>query len=628
MLSPATYYKSVPKPMRSNLNRRKEILSLARGSKDVQKGLMEACKRDVLFWINLFVWQYNPNAIGEGSLETGPFITWDFQDAALISRDEQEPGILWCIENRKDLVIVKSREMGASYLCLLVILWLFLFHPWKKILLLSRNQETVYRPGDSDCLFWKLEFIADRLPEWMTRGRIKKRKLTWTNPLTNSAITGQATTAAAGVGGRAKLIFVDEFSRFQVDYEVLQHTASTSGCRIFNGTHLGTGTAFYELTDPDSAVGSYIKKLWMHWSQHPDKYKGAYRYNEALNQVELLDKSFRHDPYYDFVREARPAGGPYPGVRSPWYDDMCRRLANSRGVAMDLDIDPRGSVSQVFDSLLIHSLKESYGLLPRWQGEVEQNKESGEWELVKKENGPLMLWVMPSHDGKVPSSRYGIGGDISMGLGSTLSCLSIGDAETGEKVGEYATANESPDKLAPKAVALGNLFHDANNFPAKLAWEIPGPGSLFGKYVLEAGYANVYYRSSVRLLDRGKSSDNPGWASGTKDAKKTLLKDYEAGLKSRQFINRHGLALDECLDFKFNERGDPEHNKEKMKNDPTGARDNHGDRVIADALCWKMLQLIGLGHRKKEEARQVAVGSLQWRRDIAERREKAARAWA
>jgi hypothetical protein len=44
-------------------------------------------------------------------------------------------------------------------------------------------------------------------------------------------------------------------------------------------------------------------------------------------------------------------------------------------------------------------------------------------------------------------------------------------------------------------------------------------------------------------------------------------------------------------------------------NDPSGAGENHSDRVIADCLAYKMMKELGFtGEKRREE--QIAVGSL------------------
>lgn len=600
----------------ANLKFRRFVLGKAKGNKEVQQALLYACQQDILFWINGFVWQYNPNAIGTASVEVGPFITWGFQDEAILGAPGR-PGIIPAIEKRYDLLIEKSREMGASWLCLLVILWHILFHPWKKFLLISRNELAVDKPDDPDALMWKLDFVVEHLPGWMTAGRVRRRKLVVKNPLLNSAVTGASSTGESGVGGRGTGMFIDEFSRIKEDFALLQGTHDHTRCRIFNGTHLGLGTAFYELSQRVD-----MHKLILHWSQHPDKRRGLYKFDHSANRLKILDTSYDFPPDYQFVTDGTPTGGPYPGVRSPWYDAECRRRSNRRAVAMDLDIDPTGSVSQVFDPLQIQILRSTYCVPPVWEGELIYDRDKARpIAMHKRAGGKLRLWCNLGYDGKPPLAYCGAGSDLSSGTGTTASTWSCWNAERGEKWAEYADANMRPDEFAALCVSLCWLFKNPEGVGALFAWEFQGPGTVFGNRVVALGYLNVYFRSKEFEIDK-RVSDTPGWVPSN-DNKRVLLQDYEASLVSRAYINRSDAALAECLAFKYDGRGQVINAKEEnVEGDPSGARVNHADMAIADALAVKMCKDLARP-RPAEQKPGPKVLSLAWRRARAdnERRE-------
>jgi hypothetical protein len=604
MLSPGHWHERVPKDPAENVRYRGHVLGQCRDDRRARRSYREACRVDLLFYVNTFVWQFNPRK--RGGLQVGPFVTWDFQDAALRT-------MLDSIEADEDLCIEKSREMGASWMLLIVFEWLWHFHPWQKFLLISRNEKAV-EDEDPDSLFWKIDFMHRYQPSWLLPN-MKRRKLFYGNEDNGSTITGQASTGKAGVGGRATAMGIDEFSQIEEDYEVLHRTSDTTGCRIFNFTHKGLDTAAFELTERVD-----MRKLNLHWTQHPDKRKGLYHYDTEARHVVCLDAGYRHAPDFPFIADGTPTGGPYPGLRSPWYDDQCRRKGSARAVAMDLDIDPRGSVSQFFDPLTIHVLKHTYACEPYWRGEIDFDKETGKFlGLVPTNGGNLKLWAHPDGKGKLARESYVIGGDVSTGSGSTLSCLSILAARSGEKVGSWSSALIDPYRLAPMAVALCSWLEDEDGEGAFFIWETPGPGLMLGKYVLELGYRNIYYKTDEAnpYTSGAKASTVPGWNAGNKHHKRLLLEEYRAALQTRQFLNREWAALDECLAFKYADGGAVEHAREKGISDPSGASVNHGDHVIADALAWR----VGKSKRVKvsKEGRQgIVVGSLAWRRLLAD----------
>lgn len=597
MLSEGVWHRSVPTERNENLAYRLWIMRQAHDD-SLRKGILAMCRQDIVFWINSFVYQYNPFKPG---CEYGPFVTWDFQDEAL-----QE--LLWCMRHNQSAVIEKSREMGGTYLCVLVIVWACLFHPWKKFLVISRDADSVDRPGDPDCVFWKIDQILEYLPDWM-KGRVTRRRMFFGFP-SGSKITGQASTAKAGVGGRATAIFLDEFSQVKEDREVRQRTASTTNCRIFNGTHLGPATEFFKLCQQPE-----IKKIRMHWTQHPDKRRGLYRSVAKGGQgFEVIDKDYLFPPDYEFVKDGSPKGGHFPSLRSPWYDQKAKDIGDRLGVAMDLDIDPKGSVSQIFDPMLIRELTGTYCRPPRWEGELDYSRETAEpHRLVQKQGGLIKLWIVPNAEGRLPPMPAAFAADVSTGQGVTNSCLSGGHTERGEKFLELATPRMDEGEFAALAVALCRLFVGHEGEGALLGWERQGPGETFGKRVVELGYRNVHRnRKDYRL--GGAVSETPGWFPNIK-SKRLLINDYSTALAARQFINPSEIALEECLDWKYNSQGEVVHGGQIACRDPSGAAANHGDRSVADAILWMLIKPSYV-RVKKRESNEVRADTLAWRQQM------------
>ena len=160
--------------------------------------------------------------------------------------------------------------------------------------------------------------------------------------------------------------------------------------------------------------------------------------------------------------------------------------------------------------------------------------------------------------------------------------LSCGLTRTRDKVGEMATAHLSPDEFAEVAVQVCRTLNDAF-----LIWEMNGPGVAFGKRVVALGYENIYLRQDELGL-RGKVQNNltPGWSSNAQN-KLMVLQDYARALGSATFVNHSEEALKECRHYVYLPTGEVGNHRSQTSADPSGARQNHGDRVIADALCNK-----------------------------------------
>ena len=197
--------------------------------------------------------------------------------------------------------------------------------------------------------------------------------------------------------------------------------------------------------------------------------------------------------------------------------------------------------------------------------------------------------------------------DISAGTGASNSVASGWDNLTTEKILEYSNANIRPEQFAKLAVALAKWLGNAF-----LIWESNGVGRQFGSRVMELHYGNVFLKKNEESIGR-KVSNIPGWFA-TKESKIVLLGAYRDSIEGDKCINRSTEALQETLEYVFSQDGSVDHAKASDKRDPSGARSNHGDRVIADALGVK-----GISERPTKSASEspkVPIGSLAWRREM------------
>jgi hypothetical protein len=600
-----------PKSLRENIRWRVFLWRTCNRSKRLRELTLERCKHDFDFFVDSFVWQFNPNE----ELKVGPFILRKRQSEVFHSIADR----LDFARKRKlklDSLVEKSREEGASWGILALIDHRCLFWPRERFICISHTADAVDKTGDPDSLFWKIDHIHEHLPEWMGIPQGKDRiKFRFFFPRTKSVITGQACSATSTVGGRG-VVFLDELGKMQWAHEIIGQTADV-GPRIMCSTHYGTGTAFYQQT-----IRSDVHKELLHWTHNPEKSAGLYRWNEAEQQTEILDKDYPFPADYPFVRASLPSGGPFKGLRSPWYDAECIRRQSPRDVAMHLDIDPEGSGHQFFDGPTINRLV-TLCEEPKWTGHlIVDNEDGSPIRLEKAPNGFLRLWIEPRRNG-FPPGRYGMGGDIAAGTGATPSCLAVGDADLGEKVAEYQNAHLSPEAFAPIAAAMGRLFRFPDGREALFAFEnAGGVGAAFAKKFFTLGYSNVYYQDRpMRFAGIRDKTDKPGWYP-RRDALRQLMESYRTALGSRTFHNPSKSALEDTLRFVYTSIGDVKHSGETSTDDPTAARENHGDQPMADALCSMVMEILGLRPQLPEQPDKPHPGSFAYRFQRAQEAEQ------
>lgn len=547
----------MPKTLRDNIAYRK----WARGITDLkqQEAMWAACSRDILFFANVFVWIFEPRPKKERKNKILPFISWKCQDEVLLGLVEATGH---GNQEAHDALIEKSRDMGATWMCLIAFFWLWMFRPYMALTVISRKFDLVDKAKSRDTLFGKLDFMLARLPNYM-RPVLKRQNGMLQNIDNGSEIEGTATTGDATASGRRVAIMLDEFALVPPAEQasMLAATADTAPCRIFNSTPKGAGTAFHQLATSD------IKKFNLHWSKHPEKAKGLY-----------------------FDENGKP--------RSPWYDAECKRRKSKLEVAQNLDIHYFAPGSVFFDTDKIEDHMARHGCIPdRILQEQDLNDLLRKYVPDVDARGELRLWIDEPNEGH----NYGIGIDVAAGTGitSSASCLSIGSVNTGEKIAEYVSHNDQPYQLARVAKALGTWFHGPGGV-ALIVHEGNGPtGRQFGVSLMDLEYGNVFFRETEFRL-KVRVSDVPGWHS-TPETKEAMLGEYRQRLFAEEFVNHSIPALKECFGYVHLPSGSVGLPGLTVDMDAADHPTKHGDMVIADGLLAKAMVEWSAGTIKGDE---------------------------
>ena len=283
-------FEDLPKASAANLKRRVELLMKAQKDGTAKFLIYHMCAKNILYWVNLFVMTYNPRK----NPSTIPFITYEYEDKLILELVE-------AIENQKDILVEKSRDMGVTWCVLLVFCWFWQFRgEGFDFLVGSRKEQYIDGIGNMDTLIEKIRFIIKSQPVWMRPEGFEWKKhsnyMKLINPHTQATITGEATNANFSRSGRRRAIFFDEFSFWETDSEAWRASADSTNCRIVVSTPCGLNNQFAKLRHSGS-----IDVKTLHWKLHPEK-----------------DQA--------------------------WYDNECKRRNNDKvEIAQELDINYEGS---------------------------------------------------------------------------------------------------------------------------------------------------------------------------------------------------------------------------------------------------------------------------------------------
>jgi len=587
-------------------------------SAEKRAALMIACARDPLFWINTFVWILEPRP-GRGKKKSKsqgkciPFITYPCQDRAILK-------MIRHIREGEDLLIRKSRDMGATWICLAVFLWFWCFETDCTFTVLSAKEEMVDKDGNPKALFFKLLYALERLPDWMTPN-YKKTKMHLANKWNGSVIDGEATQPNATVSDRRMALLLDEFAKVDkvkpgLGGEILGGTADVTNCRIINSTPDGHDSGYWIAHESPTA------KEILHWSEHPLKNPGLYRVEEN-GDITVLDEAWHlRNPGYAFNYE--PGG--WKGLRSPWYDKEVVRRHSPIKVARELDMAFGGSGDPYFIESEIAAVKARDCRQPFSRCRAEEYLKENFDDIAEK---PLSLWFIPDIHGRPDqNTTYTISVDIAQGSGASDSVISVGDDRTKALIAQYTSNRIRPDVLADLTVAFCEWFTTPLD-QAFLIYDGTGPGVGYGLRIIDKHNYCRIYRYQNKASRTGNKAPIPGYPFN-RELKESLFSRFATALYEGTYTTRSAGMLKQCLEYVYDGKGGVEHMNERLTDYKSGRGKQHGDKVISEALlvegmslrpappetpfrmpehCYARREQAALDKIEEEEN---AIGSLGW----------------
>jgi hypothetical protein len=184
---------------------------------------------------------------------------------------KQREMIRWmfqCWLDSKPGVVVKSRDVGASWVAMALLCALCIFRSGFAAGVGSALEIKIDRTGDPDTLFYKIRSFLEYLPAEFNGGfdlaqcSADKRV---SFPLTGSSITGEAGDQA-GRGGRKAIFIVDEAAHFEHPKIIDKNLSANTKCRIDMSSVNGMANSFYT-----RAHNPAIRRFDFTWRDDPRK---------------------------------------------------------------------------------------------------------------------------------------------------------------------------------------------------------------------------------------------------------------------------------------------------------------------------------------------------------------------
>lgn len=243
------------------------------------------------------------NAFAEELPTRLPFVLFERQ-AALVEF------LIACLTDQSNGLIDKSRDMGATWICVGVSVWLWLFREGAAIGWGSRKEELVDRLGDPKSIFEKIRQLIRGLPKFfLPRGFDMDTHATFmklVNPENGASIAGEAGDNI-GRGGRTLIYFKDESAHYIHPESIEAALGDNTNVQIDISTVNGIGNVYDRKKEggrewePGKPAERGITRIFtLDWSDHPTKDKAwhALREKEARNNglLHLFRQEVDRDP--------------------------------------------------------------------------------------------------------------------------------------------------------------------------------------------------------------------------------------------------------------------------------------------------------------------------------------------
>jgi hypothetical protein len=288
------------------------------------------CQRDPAYFLAVWGWIHEPRPKTRGSGELA-FTPYAFQ-VELLRWIEQQMAAAPGLGSEGDGLVSKSRDMGATWLFCAYVLHGWLFKKPFNANLISRKEDLVDKPLWPDAMFYKIDYLHDRLPEWLRPpgyvAKLHRFKMTMHNPSNGNVISGESTTTQSGRGGRYTLGLVDE-AAFVDDLNLVAGTLVNSTDHLFlvSSESNEKGEDFKErrLYMPRQSVRE------LDWWLHPDHDEQWYAWQkERAPTPEGFAREVERNPDAGFGEKV------YPGSESIVTGDF----PYEPGMSYDFSIDP------------------------------------------------------------------------------------------------------------------------------------------------------------------------------------------------------------------------------------------------------------------------------------------------
>ncbi len=204
------------------------------------------------------------------------------------------------ISEQRDGLCEKTRDMGATWLCVAVSVWLWLFYAESAVGWGSMGKDDVDKIGDPSSIFEKIRIYINYLPAFLRpeglKGDVHLTSMRCINPANGSTITGDV-GKNIGRGGRTTVYFKDESSHYEGAEKIEASLGDNTNVQIDISSVNGEGNVFHRrrMSLPEDDV------FIMDWRHHPHKTQAWHDDRQARAVAMGLEHVFAQEVDRDYA---------------------------------------------------------------------------------------------------------------------------------------------------------------------------------------------------------------------------------------------------------------------------------------------------------------------------------------
>lgn len=215
--------------------------------------------------------------------------------------------VLSCLRDKEDGLCEKSRDMGITWICCAISVWLWIFHKGSTVGWGSLLAHNIDDRGNPKSIFLKIRQIIANLPPWMRpvgydeRWHAPSMKILHPNEKWGSSIIGEG-GENVGRGGRTSIYFKDESAHYEHPDKIEAALSENTNVQIDFSSVNGTNNPFYrrrisgEVWHPDQKPTPGMVRIFIFdWRDNPLKSQKWYEMRKSKFDREGLGHIFAQE---------------------------------------------------------------------------------------------------------------------------------------------------------------------------------------------------------------------------------------------------------------------------------------------------------------------------------------------